>query len=39
MPLIGSGDGTFSFTHVSDAASAIAAALRSQVRGALKSPS
>jgi nucleoside-diphosphate-sugar epimerase len=35
MPIIGSGDGTFSFTHVADAASAIAVALHSQVRGAL----
>ncbi|RZT28564.1 nucleoside-diphosphate-sugar epimerase [Kribbella sp. VKM Ac-2569] len=35
IPLIGSGDGTFSFTHVDDAASAIAAALHSHVRGAL----
>jgi nucleoside-diphosphate-sugar epimerase len=35
MPIIGSGDGTFSFTHVDDAASAIAAALHSDVRGAL----
>ncbi len=35
MPLIGSGDGTFSFTHVGDAASAIAAALHSHVRGGL----
>jgi nucleoside-diphosphate-sugar epimerase len=35
MPIIGSGDGTFSFTHVGDAASAVAAALHSHVRGAL----
>jgi nucleoside-diphosphate-sugar epimerase len=35
MPIIGSGAGTFSFTHVDDAASAIAAALDSRVQGAL----
>jgi nucleoside-diphosphate-sugar epimerase len=35
VPIVGSGDGTFSFTHVDDAASAIAAALHSHVRGAL----
>jgi nucleoside-diphosphate-sugar epimerase len=35
MPIIGSGDGAFSFTHVDDAASAISATLHSHVRGAL----
>lgn len=35
MPIIGSGDGTFSFTHVHDAATAIVAALHSDVRGVL----
>jgi nucleoside-diphosphate-sugar epimerase len=35
MPIVGSGDGTFSFIHVDDAASAIVAALDSHVRGAL----
>ncbi|WP_405065101.1 NAD(P)-dependent oxidoreductase [Kribbella sp. NBC_01510] len=35
MPIVGSDGGTFSFTHVGDAASAIAAALHSHVHGAL----
>ena len=35
MPIIGSGDGIFSFTHVHDAATAIVAALHSDVRGVL----
>ena len=35
MPIIGSGDGTFSFTHVHDAAAAITAALDSHVHGVL----
>jgi nucleoside-diphosphate-sugar epimerase len=35
VPIIGSGDGTFSFTHVHDAAAAITAALDSHVHGVL----
>ena len=35
MPMIGTGDGIFSFTHVHDAATAIVAALHSDARGVL----
>ncbi|MEV0801576.1 NAD(P)-dependent oxidoreductase [Kribbella sp. NPDC050281] len=35
MPIIGTGDGIFSFTHVHDAATAIVAALNSDARGVL----
>ncbi|MFI6833832.1 NAD-dependent epimerase/dehydratase family protein [Kribbella sp. NPDC050241] len=35
MPIIGTGDGIFSFTHVHDAATAIVAALHSDARGVL----
>ena len=35
MPIIGSGDGIFSFTHVHDAATAVTAALDSHVHGVL----
>ncbi|WP_406047123.1 NAD-dependent epimerase/dehydratase family protein [Kribbella sp. NBC_00889] len=35
MPIIGTGDGIFSFNHVHDAATAIVAALHSDARGVL----